>query len=78
MSVITGQLWDQLYAVAHGHQPTAQELAGRFTVLAAGDPEAADAISREFTLEVLRTIAGFGDRASWMAEAALTVLGEAK
>jgi hypothetical protein len=78
MSVITGQLWDQLYAVSAGHQLTAEELAGRFTVLRAADPEAADAIAQEFALEVLRTIASNGDRDAWMAAAALTVLGVPK
>jgi hypothetical protein len=75
MSVITGQLWDQLYAVVHGHEPTAEELAGRFTVLRAADPEAADAIAQQFTLEVLRVIAARGYPDAWIAAAALTVLG---
>jgi hypothetical protein len=75
MSVITGQLWDQLYAVEAGHELTAEELAGRFTVLRAADPEAADTIAQQFALEVLRTIAGRGHPDAGTAAAALTVLG---
>ena len=78
MSVITGQLWDQLYAVEAGHTPTPEELNTRMQALRTLDPAGAESVAVRFLVEVLTTIVQRGGPDAGLARAALIVAGPAQ